>query len=81
LSANSDGNLQIEIDRVSIFEDELVQLLVVLQLGVAVQEKDRVLFVGQALFVQGLEVCRQILDPETDNKERSFWYCLPFKHL
>ena len=46
LPANSDSDLKIEVDRVPVLENELVQLLVVLQLGVAVEQQDGVVLVG-----------------------------------
>lgn len=46
LPANSDSDLKIEVDRVPVLENELVQLLVVLQLGVAVEQKDGVVLIG-----------------------------------
>ena len=54
MSANPDGDFQIEINGLPILEDEFIQLLIVLEFGVAVEQQDGVVLVRQTFLVQGL---------------------------
>ena len=66
LPANPDGDLKVKVNGVPVLKNKLVQLLVVLQLGVAVEQEDGVVLIGQTLFVKRLQVGGQIVDTEAE---------------
>lgn len=59
LAADLDGRGQIKVEMV-VGVEETRQLALVLQLGVAVQQQRGVVFVGQVLHVQRLQVAGQV---------------------